>query len=324
MRTIVILAFEGANLLDITGPQEAFSTVCRAAPAGGDAPYRPVVCSAAGATVHTSAGLALVTKPIGELEHREIDTLVIPGGHASLPPVPHDVTDWVKQHAGRIRRVCSVCTGAFILAAAGLLDGRRATTHWMAADQLRSTYPGVHVEPDRIFIRDGAIWTSAGVSAGIDLSLALIEDDLGHAAAMQAARRMVVFLKRPGGQSQFSAPLAAQSEGAQRFADLHAWISAHLADDLRVDRLAWHAHMSPRTFARLYAAHTGRTPAKAVEILRMEAACRALEEDGASLKRVAARCGFGDEQNLRRAFQRRLGISPAEYRQRFAAGSPTR
>lgn len=318
MRHILIVAFDGANLLDITGPQETFSTVSRAATPDA-APYRPVVCSIAGGYVRTSAGLALVTEPIAQYAQGPIDTVVIPGGRADDPPIPTDVTDWVTRHSDRIRRLCSVCTGAFILAATGLLDGRRATTHWLAASRLQASYPRIHVDPDRIYVRDGNIWTSAGVTAGIDLSLALVEADLGHAAAMQAARRLVVFLKRPGGQSQFSAPLAAQSAVTDRFADLHAWICTHLNGDLRVERLAERMHMSPRTFARLYVGRTGRTPAKMVEILRVEAACRALEGDESSLKRVAAYSGFRNEQQLCRAFQRRLGISPVEYRERFAA-----
>jgi transcriptional regulator GlxA family with amidase domain len=225
----------------------------------------------------------------------------------------------IRRWSGRARRTCSVCTGAFLLAAAGLLDGRRAATHWAACRELQKRYPAVRVEPDPIFVQDGAIWTSAGVTAGIDLTLALIEADLGHAVAMRVARRLVVFLKRPGGQSQFSAPLSAQVAADDALGALHGWMAENLDTDLRVERLAARAGMSPRTFARIYTATLGTTPAKTVERLRVEAARRALENDGAPVKLIAHRCGFGDEERMRRAFVRRLGISPSDYRARFAS-----
>jgi transcriptional regulator GlxA family with amidase domain len=214
--------------------------------------------------------------------------------------------------------VASVCTGAFLLAASGLLDGRRAVTHWRSCDRLRERHPTVCVEEDRIYVRDGKVWTSAGVTAGIDLALALVEEDLGRDLALAVARHLVVFLKRPGGQSQFSTMLAAQSAG-DPFARLHQWMAAHLDADLRVERLAEAAGMSPRNFARVYVQRMGRTPAKAAEAMRIEAARRALEEGGASIEVVARRCGFGDEERLRRSFLRRLGVGPRAYRTRFAA-----
>jgi transcriptional regulator GlxA family with amidase domain len=224
-----------------------------------------------------------------------------------------------------------VCTGAFYLAAAGLLDGRRATTHWRDAPHLAQRFPSVQVDADPIFIRDvgrregeGVVWTSAGVTAGIDLALALIEEDLGHAVAMQAARRLVVFMKRPGGQSQFSAALAAQASANGPFDALHSWMAAHLRDDLSVERLAERIRMSPRTFARRYVDEVGRTPAKTVSALRLEAASRALAESRRPLKRIALDCGFGSEQNLRRAFLRRFGVLPLDYRERFMSASPPR
>ena len=220
-----------------------------------------------------------------------------------------------------VRRVCSVCTGAFLLAAAGQLDGRHVATHWDWVARLGAQYPGIHIDADRIYIQDGPVWTSAGVSAGIDLTLALIEADFGHQVAIQTARQLVMFIKRSGGQSQFSVPLAAQLHDRGDFADLHAWMAAHLADDLSVERLAEHVGMSPRSFARSYVAKVGRTPAKTVEAMRLEAACRALEETDLPLKSIAAAAGHGDEQALRRAFQRQLGVSPTQYRDRFAARS---
>jgi transcriptional regulator GlxA family with amidase domain len=224
----------------------------------------------------------------------------------------------VRHWARRARRVCSVCTGAFVLAAAGLLDGKRAVTHWASCELLQARHPAIRVESDPIFLNDGAIWTSAGVTAGIDLALALVQADLGHGLAMQVAQRLVVFLKRPGGQSQFSAPLRAQAASDDGLAALCAWMEAHLGEDLRVERLAARAGMSPRTFARTYAAKLGTTPAKTVEALRVAAARRALEEGDAPIKRVAHACGFGDEERMRRAFLRRVGVSPSDYRARFA------
>jgi transcriptional regulator GlxA family with amidase domain len=224
----------------------------------------------------------------------------------------------VAQTAPNVRRVCSVCTGAFVLAEAGLLAGRRAATHWHWAEQLGERYPAGDVDADRIFVKDGAIWTSAGGSAGLDLTLALIEEDLGHRVAIETARELVVFVKRAGGQSQFSVPLKAQASRDARFADLHAWMAANLRGDLRVETLADRAGMSPRTFARTYAAEVGRTPAKTVEAMRLETASRALEETALPLKAVAATAGYADEQALRRAFQRQLGVGPVDYRARFS------
>jgi transcriptional regulator GlxA family with amidase domain len=316
-RLVVALVFDGVMLLDLSGPLEAF-TIAAGAHAGAP-PYRTRVASMAGGTTRTSTGLVVVAEPVAALDGEPIDTLLVPGGGPpDAPAAPPDLVAWIARRAPRVRRTCAVCTGAFLLAAAGLLDGRRAVTHWLAAQLLAERYPSVRVDAESIHLRDGPIWTSAGISAGIDLALALIEEDLGHRAAMETARRLVVFLKRPGGQAQYSAPLAAQAAEGGGFADLHAWMADRLAGDLRVERLAAHAGMSPRSFARAYVAAVGRTPAKMVEDMRLEAACQALAGTELPLKRVAHRCGFGDEQNLRRAFQRRLGVGPLEYRERFA------
>ena len=192
-------------------------------------------------------------------------------------------------------------------------------THWDWVARLRGLYPAIQIDSDNIFIQDGSSWTSAGVTAGIDLTLALIEEDFGHQVAIETARQLVMFIKRSGGQSQFSVPLAAQAHDSGKFADLHAWIAAHLNDDLSVERLAEQAGMAPRTFARTYAGKLGRTPAKTVEAMRLEAACRALEETDLPLKSIAVSAGYIEEQNLRRVFQRQLGVSPTEYRNRFSA-----
>ncbi|MDR6419718.1 transcriptional regulator GlxA family with amidase domain [Paraburkholderia phenoliruptrix] len=295
------------------------------APPARPVAYRTTVASVEGGVLQTFPGLPVVTERLDSLDAEPIDTLIVPGvpvdEHRPLQP---ELVAWIRRNAPRARRVCSVCTGAFYLAAAGLLDGRRATTHWRDAAQLASRFPNVHVDADPIFIRDagsgagaGVVWTSAGVTAGIDLALALIEEDLGHAVAMQAARRLVVFMKRPGGQSQFSAALAAQASAGGPFDALHSWMAAHLREDLTVERLAERARMTPRTFARRYVDEVGRTPAKTVSALRLEAASRALAESRRPLKRIALDCGFGSEQNLRRAFVRRFGVLPLEYRERF-------
>jgi transcriptional regulator GlxA family with amidase domain len=321
-RLVAVLAFEGVQLLDVAGPVQTFASANELAQ--GTAPYRIAVVSRRGGPVCSSAGLPLLTQSIGRaIGTAGIDTLIIPGG----PGVHEALKDkrtiaWVRRQSGAARRIASVCTGAFLLAETGLLDGRRATTHWKSCERLQERYPGVHVERDPIYVTDGKIWSSAGVTAGIDLSLALVEDDLGRKLAMQVARQLVVFLNRPGGQSQFSAPLEAQAAAADgnapnRFAPLHGWIAEHLAGDLRVERLAEQAGMSPRTFARVYTARMGVTPARMVEKIRVEAVRRSLEESDMPIKRLAAACGFRQEERLRRAFARQVGITPAQYRARF-------
>jgi transcriptional regulator GlxA family with amidase domain len=231
--------------------------------------------------------------------------------------IERGLADWIAATAEQARRTVSVCTGAFLLAAAGLLDGREATTHWTRCEDLARMYPRVRVEADRIFIRDGAIGTSAGVTAGIDLTLALVEEDFGREIALDVARAMVVYLKRPGGQSQFSGALSVQQASRPALRDLQAWIAGHLDEDLSIAALAGRAGLSERSFARAFRAEVGQTPAAYVEALRVERA-RALLEDGAqSLELVARATGFSSPEILRRAFHRRLGVSPAGYRERF-------
>jgi len=315
---IVLLAYENMNLLDLSGPMQAFASAARRHSAGGPPLYELIVASADGGLVASSAGLACLTVPIASLDGVAIDTLMVTGGCTGdtyfAPPA---LVHWIRQRAPSVRRLASVCTGAFMLAATGLLDGRRVATHWEWVDRLRRQHPLVQVDKDSIYIRDGQLWSSAGVTAGIDLALALIEEDYGHRVAIETARQMVVFMKRAGGQTQFSAPLSAQTREKGKFSDLHAWIAMNLHGDLRVERLAEQANMSPRTFARCYAGEVGCTPARAVEVMRVEAARRALEETTLPLKAIANNSGHRTEQNLRRTFQRLLGVSPAEYRQRF-------
>lgn len=321
---LVLLAYPGMNLIDLSGPLQAFVTAGRCAASAGLSEPRPLyqvrVLSVRGGSLTTGAGLAVMTEPLAAVEGLAIDTLIAPGGSVGeVFDADPALVQWIGVNAARARRVCSVCTGAFLLAAAGLLDGKRVTTHWDWALRLQQQYPAIQVDPEPIFIRQGDIWTSAGVTAGIDLALALIEQDYGHKVAIATARQLVMFIKRPGGQSQFSVPLVSQSSENARFAELHAWIASNLKHDLRVENLASRVNMSPRTFARTYVAEQGRTPAKTVEAMRLEAACRALEETDLPLKSIATETGHGEEQNLRRVFQRQLGVSPAQYRSRFSA-----
>jgi transcriptional regulator GlxA family with amidase domain len=323
-RLVAVLTFEDVQLLDVAGPVQTFAIASEMAKEAGDSGYRIVVVSRRGGVVTTSSGLPLVTRPLGHaLRHVRIDTLIVPGGpgvHRALQDA-RTVT-WVRRQVATARRIASVCTGAFMLAEAGILAGRCATTHWKSCSRLQERYPDIRVQPDPIYVRDDRVWTSAGVTAGIDLSLALVQDDLGRKLAMQVARHLVVFLNRPGGQSQFSAALEAQAAAADgnapnHFAPLHGWIAEHLTGDLRVERLAAQAGMSPRTFARVYTATMEITPARMVEKIRIEAVRRVLEETDMPIKRVATSCGFGQEERLRRAFARQVGTTPTEYRQRF-------
>lgn len=315
--TVAVTAYDHMNLLDLTGPLQALATANRLV--DPDRRYDVHVVSADGGAITTGCGLQVLTAAFDSLQGLRVDTLIVPGGCAgSRFEAPAALAHWVAQIAPTVRRVCSVCTGAFVLAEAGLLSGRRAATHWHWAEQLEERFPSVEVDADRIFLKDGAIWTSAGVSAGIDMTLALIEEDLGHRVAIETARELVVFVKRAGGQSQFSVPLKAQTTRDARFADLHAWMAANLRGDLRIESLADRAGMSARTFARTYASSVGRTPAKTVDAMRLEAASRSLEETTLPLKAVAAMAGYADEQALRRAFQRQLGVGPGDYRARFS------
>lgn len=315
-RPVDIVAFPDVQLLDVAGPLQVFATANDLARSAGlPPPYLPRVVAREG-TVSASAGLGLVACPLPAAD-QACDTLIVAGGwgvhEASRDP---QLVDWVRSRSAHARRTASVCTGAFLLAAAGLLDARRAVTHWTRCAELAARFPAVRVEADPIFIRDGDIWTSAGITAGIDLALALVEDDLGRAPALDVARHLVVFLKRPGGQAQFSTALSLQHAG-ERFSELHAWIAEHLASDLSVSVLAERMGMSERSFVRHYRAQTGMTPARAIERMRLEAARRLLGDTRLSVKRVAARCGFGSEETMRRGFLRALGVPPQTYRDRF-------
>jgi transcriptional regulator GlxA family with amidase domain len=262
-------------------------------------------------------GLRLEVAPLPEPPPRH-DTLLVAGGSGARTAVTDQrVVDWIGRASRRARRTVSVCTGAYLLAAAGLLNDRRATTHWAHCDDLARSFTSVRVDPDPVFINDGDVWTSAGITAGIDLALALVEEDLGPHVALFAARELVVFLKRPGGQSQFSSALAAQQAAQPELRELQAWIGGHLDEELTVPVLAERALMSERSFARAFAREVGQTPAAYVEALRIERARDLLEDGAPSLEAVAQATGFASAEVLRRAFHRHVGVSPAEYRERF-------
>lgn len=318
---VLFVAYPQMGLLDLTGPQTVFWAAAKRT-AGRNLPTceRHTV-SQHGGLVETVEGVVIDTVPFSAFDGCAIDTIVVPGAPAigTLLDQLGATVAWVRQASLRARRTTSVCTGAFLLAQAGLLDGRRVATHWGMSDMLESRFPSLDVDRDAIFVRQEAIWTSAGVTAGIDLALALVEEDCGRTIAMEVARELVVFMKRPGGQAQHSELLQAQSGDSAAFDDLHAWLSDNLHDSgINVDSLAARARMSSRNFSRVYKEKTGRAPGKAVELFRVEAARRLLEHSDNKLAQVARQCGFGDEERMRVTFQRNLGVTPSDYRKRFA------
>ena len=317
-RTIVLLGFEGAALLDITGPYEVFAAAGQLARQSVPSPYRLLLLADKAGPFRTAAGLNLVADASWRDFSDCPDTLLVVGGPEVAPLLEDsELLGWLAKMSQRCRRIGSICTGAFALAQAGLLEGRRATTHWMAAERLKESYPNVSVEPDAIYVRDGKVYTSAGVSAGMDLALALVEEDLGRETALAVARMLVLFLKRPGGQSQFSTMLQAQTAEKKRLSALIGWLAENYRAPLTVEDMASRAAMSPRTFARVFLAETGATPAHYLESIRMEHAVRLLETTGITLEAAARECGFTGCEQLRRAFLRYLGITPREYRERF-------
>lgn len=311
---MIVLAVEGVQSLDVLGPIEAFHYAELQAPGS----YRVELVGPTDRGFITAAsGVTIGVRPLPSPPPRH-DTLVIAGGEGARRAIgDEDLAEWIRQAAGRARRTTSVCTGAYLLAAAGLLDGRQATTHWNYCDDLAEQFPDVQLDPEPVFVRDGDLWTSAGVTAGMDLTLALIEDDLGPEVALSVARMLVVFLKRPGGQAQFSGALSVQQATRPALRELQAWIAAHLGEDLSVAKLAERAGFSERSFARAFRHEVGRTPAAYVEALRVERARTLLEDGATSLEAVAQAAGFSSTEVLRRAFHRHVGVSPAEYRGRF-------
>ncbi|MFH8791395.1 GlxA family transcriptional regulator [Streptomyces sp. NPDC017941] len=314
-RTVLVVLFDGVQSLDVTGPLEVFTG---ASHRHRDAePYRVVTASLDGAPLRTSSGLTLVPDlRLADAAARPWHTLLVPGG-AGTRAEDADLVAWLRAHAPRARRLVSVCTGAVLLARAGLLDGRRATTHWAYCDTLARNHPEVEVDPDPIYVRDGHVATSAGVTAGIDLALALVEEDLGRDTALTVARYLVVFLRRPGNQAQFSAQLSAQTARSEPLREVQRWISENPGGDLSVESLAGRARLSPRHFARSFQAETGTTPGKYVERVRVEQARRLLEDTSDGVEEVSRACGYGTPEAMRRAFVKALGTPPAEYRRRF-------
>jgi transcriptional regulator GlxA family with amidase domain len=317
-RIVEVLAYPSVKLLDVTGPIQVFASAnAFMAQAGEAMPYAIRIVAQGGDRVEASGGVELAVHPLSAVD-AALDTLVIAGGEGvAAAATDTALIDWVRERAKQSRRTASVCTGAFLLAASGMLDGRRAVTHWAFCAELARRFPAIRVEPDRIFIQDGQVWTSAGVTSGIDLALALVEEDLGRAAALAVARYLVVFLKRPGGQAQFSEFLSLQTTD-ERFGALHDWISNHLGGDLSLPVLARQAGMSERSFSRHYAEATGQTPARAIERLRVQGARHLLSETRLPVKRISQRCGFGSEETMRRSFLRLLDTTPQDYRARFS------
>jgi transcriptional regulator GlxA family with amidase domain len=313
VRRVVIAVFPGVQSLDVTGPAEVLRAATKLRPPG----YEVTIAASEAGPLRTSTVTLVPDLPLSACR-LPIDTLIVAGGTGTRRAEEDEtLIAWLRDAAKRTRRVTSVCTGAFLLARAGLLDGRRATTHWASCADLAERYPAVSVEPDPIFVRDGDVATSAGVTAGMDLALALVEEDLGREVALEAARWLVLFLKRPGGQAQFSAQLAAQTADRAPLRELQAWIPDHLSQDLSVPALARRAAMSERNFARAFRRETGMTPAAYVEAARVERARIALESGDLPVESIAIQTGFGTVETLRRAFRRRVGVSPADYRSRF-------
>jgi transcriptional regulator GlxA family with amidase domain len=310
-RTVLVVLFEGVQSLDVTGPVEVFTGAERHLPGS----YRIRTASLDGGPVRTSSGLTVV--PDGSLARApRPHTLLVPGGQGTRGTDPR-LVEWLRERGPRAPRLVSVCTGAIVLARAGLLDGRRVTTHWAYCDKLARDHPAVQVDPEPIFVRDGTVATSAGVTAGIDLALALVEEDLGREAALVVARHLVVFLRRPGNQAQFSAQLAAQTARRDPLREVQQWITEHPDGDLTVESLAARAALSPRHFARAFRDETGMTPGRYVDRVRLEHARRLLEDTSGGIEEISRASGYGTPEAMRRAFLKALGTPPAEYRRRF-------
>ncbi|MBD9730330.1 GlxA family transcriptional regulator [Streptomyces sp. H28] len=312
MRTVLVVLFDDVQSLDVTGPVEVFSGAERQRPGS----YRLLTASPDGAPVRTSSGLTLAADHALDRAPAP-HTLLVPGGPGTRHRPDPALLAWLRRHGPRAERLVSVCSGALLLADAGLLEGRRVTTHWSLCDKLARDHPGVEVDPDPIYVRDGHLATSAGVTAGIDLALALVEEDLDRDTALTIARHLVVFLRRPGNQAQFSAQLAAQTARREPLREVQRWITEHPGDDLSVESLAVRARLSPRHFARAFREETGTTPGRYVDRVRLEHARRLLEDTADGVEEVSRASGYGTPEAMRRAFLKALGTAPTEYRRRF-------
>ena len=323
-RRVMMLAFADCQILDVTGPLEILASAHEIAPAAPP-PYAIELVAERAGSLTTTAGVSLIAdRGFGEVSARDlagVHTFMVAGGNGTLGALRNaDLVAFVRKAGLSATRVASVCSGSALLAAAGLLDGRRATSHWNVIDTLTRAYPKVRFEPDAIYVRDGHVWTSAGITAGMDLAVALVEADLGREAALGIARRHVLYMMRPGGQSQFSAELQRQGAGAKTEAAV-AFIAANLTGDLRAAAIAAAAGLSERSLLRAFHDELGMTPAEYVERARVDAARRKLAAPGAASKSVARQCGFSSAELMRRAFHRTLGVSPADYRARFATAA---
>ena len=320
-RRIVVAAFPDVQVLDVTGPLEVFGRAARLLVERGrrsDLAYRVEIAGPRRGPLVTSSGFSLVADlAYGELTSG-VDTLLVAGGRGVQAALrDRALLACLRRMAPRVRRLGSVCTGTYVLAAAGLLDGRRATTHWAWCEHFAKRFPRVAIDAEPIFVRDGHIYTSAGVTTGMDLALAMVEEDHGHQIALEVARQLVLFLRRAGGQAQFSAQLSVQAADREPLRELQQWMADHLGDDLSVPALAARVAMSPRHFARVFAAEVGTTPARFVERLRVEAGRRRLEESTDGVDAIASSCGFGTAEGMRRAFRRVVRLSPTAYRATF-------
>lgn len=319
-RRIVFLAFPQVVLLDLIGPWDVFflaNTLCD----NKTPPYElELVSGDDSAAIHSCGGISMASHRTATGCRGNIDTLIVPAaGMNSQSQPPVHALSVLRRLASRSRRVVSICGGAMLLASAGLLDGKQATTHWRGADELAARFPNVDVQPDSIFVKDGNVYTSAGVTAGIDLALALVEEDFGRAMALNCARNLVVFMRRPGGQSQFSATLESQHTERNTINELIAWASDNPSKNLSVEAMSERVHMSLRNFSRVFRREVGQTPAAFVEKLRVEAARRRLEETDEPLESIALGCGFGSADSMRRSFNRILNVAPSDYRRRFSS-----
>ncbi|MFZ1160259.1 MAG: GlxA family transcriptional regulator [Candidatus Sulfotelmatobacter sp.] len=319
---IVIVGYDDLTSLDLSGPLEAFNSASLADSNGNPQPCYKVTIAALGAKTFSSVSGLHMTATCFLSSLRHMDTLVIPGGRGiRLSSSAPKLADWISRRANGIRRIASVCTGAFAIAPTGLLDGRRVTTHWKFAAELAGRFPALKVDANALYIRDGKFYTSAGVTAGIDLSLALIEEDFGPHVALAVARELVVYMKRPGGQEQFSEPLKFQVASTSRFADLAAWMPGHLNKDLSVEAMAERMNLCPRQFSRRFRLEFNSSPAAFVQRLRLDEARKRLSAGGCTVMRVAESVGFHDPDSFRRAFMQRFGVAPTHYRSRFVAGA---
>jgi transcriptional regulator GlxA family with amidase domain len=322
-KTIVFLGLPGSQILDITGPFQVFVRAAeiylRSHPKQ-NSPYKVILAGTTRSrTILTNCGLSLTATDTFHSLPARIHTLLVAGGtEVEKVTQDADLIAWLQKVSPRVQRLGSICTGAFLLASVGLLDGKRAVTHWKWAEELARRFKKTIVDPEPIYIRDGNICTSAGVLAGMDLALALVEEDLGSPIALEVARELVMYMRRAGGQSQFSTALALQASDRKQIEELRCWVADHLSSDLRVENLAGRARMSPRNFARVFAKETGITPARFIEKVRVESGRRRLEESRDDLEKIARDCGLGSVQALRRSFLRVLRVAPSEYRRRFS------